>query len=72
MPVPDSARLFVCTRCRAQVIVCRRCDRGQSIATVTARCSPIKPACEWQVFATSAPAAAVKPNVWDICRKIAN
>jgi hypothetical protein len=27
--MPSSARLFVCARCRAQVIVCRRCDRGQ-------------------------------------------
>ncbi|MCY0858709.1 hypothetical protein [Cupriavidus sp. D39] len=24
-----TGRLFVCARCRAQVIVCRRCDRGQ-------------------------------------------
>lgn len=27
--VDDSARLFVCARCRAQVVLCRRCDRGQ-------------------------------------------
>ena len=27
--MPASVRLFVCVRCRAQVIVCRRCDRGQ-------------------------------------------
>ena len=27
--MPASGRLFVCARCRAQVIVCRRCDRGQ-------------------------------------------
>ncbi len=27
--MPASDRLFVCARCRAQVIVCRRCDRGQ-------------------------------------------
>jgi len=24
-----TGRLFVCARCRAQVIICRRCDRGQ-------------------------------------------
>jgi hypothetical protein len=23
-----SARLFLCTRCRVQVVLCRRCDRG--------------------------------------------
>jgi hypothetical protein len=27
--MPDTGRLFVCARCRAQVVVCRRCDRGQ-------------------------------------------
>jgi hypothetical protein len=27
--MPATGRLFVCARCRAQVIVCRRCDRGQ-------------------------------------------
>ena len=27
--MPAAGRLFVCARCRAQVIVCRRCDRGQ-------------------------------------------
>ena len=26
---PVSARLFLCGRCRRQVIICRRCDRGQ-------------------------------------------
>jgi hypothetical protein len=25
----DDGRLFLCSRCRAQVVVCRRCDRGQ-------------------------------------------
>jgi hypothetical protein len=25
----SSARLFLCNRCRLQVIICRRCDRGQ-------------------------------------------
>jgi hypothetical protein len=25
----DSGRLFVCARCRVQVLLCRRCDRGQ-------------------------------------------
>jgi hypothetical protein len=24
----SSARLFTCARCRAQVLICRRCDRG--------------------------------------------
>lgn len=27
--MPASGRFFVCVRCRVQVIVCRRCDRGQ-------------------------------------------
>ena len=27
--MPRSARLFLCARCRAQVVLCRRCDRGQ-------------------------------------------
>jgi hypothetical protein len=26
---PVSGRLFLCRRCRCQVIICRRCDRGQ-------------------------------------------
>lgn len=25
-----SCRMFLCVRCRSQVLVCRRCDRGQS------------------------------------------
>jgi hypothetical protein len=25
----DDGRLFLCERCRVQVVVCRRCDRGQ-------------------------------------------
>ena len=25
----QSARLFLCACCRAQVLVCRKCDRGQ-------------------------------------------
>jgi transposase len=25
----DDGRLFLCSRCRVQVLVCRRCDRGQ-------------------------------------------
>lgn len=29
MPMPISSRLYQCGRCHAQVIVCRRCDRGQ-------------------------------------------
>lgn len=32
--MPDSGRLFLCARCRAQVVVCRTCDFGQSY------CSP--------------------------------
>lgn len=27
--MPEAARMFLCARCRAQVFVCRRCDRGQ-------------------------------------------
>lgn len=27
--MPDTGRMYVCALCRAQVIVCRRCDRGQ-------------------------------------------
>lgn len=27
--MPATGRLFLCARCRAQVVVCRRCDRGQ-------------------------------------------
>lgn len=25
-----TGRLFLCARCRAQVFICRRCDRGTS------------------------------------------
>jgi hypothetical protein len=25
-----AGRFFLCARCRAQVLVCRRCDRGQT------------------------------------------
>ena len=25
----DDARLFLCARCRRQVLICSRCDRGQ-------------------------------------------
>lgn len=32
MPLP-SARLYVCARCRIQVLICRRCDRGQIYCT---------------------------------------
>ena len=28
MPLP-SGRLYLCARCRTQVLICRRCDRGQ-------------------------------------------
>jgi hypothetical protein len=27
--MPDTGRMFVCALCRAQVVLCRRCDRGQ-------------------------------------------
>lgn len=29
----DSFRMFLCARCRSQVLVCRRCDRGQIYCT---------------------------------------
>ena len=29
----DSSRLYHCCRCHAQVIICRRCDRGQRYCT---------------------------------------
>lgn len=35
----ESGRFFLCARCRAQVFICRRCDRGQRYCTV--RCSRI-------------------------------
>ncbi len=28
-----SARLYLCARCRIQVLICRRCDRGQRYCT---------------------------------------
>ena len=33
----DDARLFLCARCRRQVLICSRCDRGQHYCG--ARCS---------------------------------
>ena len=33
----DDARLFLCARCRRQVLICSRCDRGQRYCG--ARCS---------------------------------
>lgn len=33
----DSARIFNCARCRTQVVICRRCDRGNIYCGV--RCS---------------------------------
>lgn len=27
--MPQTGRLYTCARCREQVVVCRRCDRGQ-------------------------------------------
>lgn len=27
--MPQTGRMFVCAACRAQVVLCRRCDRGQ-------------------------------------------
>jgi hypothetical protein len=29
MPMESTGRLFLCGRCRAQVLICSRCDRGQ-------------------------------------------
>jgi beta-N-acetylglucosaminidase len=29
MPIPSSARLFQCLRCRRQVMICQLCDHGQ-------------------------------------------
>ncbi len=31
--VLPSARLYTCVRCRCQVLICRRCDRGQRYCT---------------------------------------
>lgn len=28
--MPQTGRMYLCARCRAQVVVCRRCDRGQA------------------------------------------
>ncbi len=33
MSMPTSSRLYHCIRCRAQVVICRRCDRGQRYCT---------------------------------------
>ena len=33
----DDTRLFLCARCRRQVLICSRCDRGQQYCG--ARCS---------------------------------
>ena len=35
-----SARLFLCARCRVQVVICRSCDRGQVYCSET--CSQIR------------------------------
>ena len=35
----DDARVFVCARCRRQVLICSRCDRGQQYCG--ARCSAL-------------------------------
>ena len=31
----DDARLFVCARCKRQVLICSRCDRGQEYCVPT-------------------------------------
>ncbi len=31
--MPDTGRMFICARCRAQVVICRDCDRGQIYCT---------------------------------------
>ena len=31
--MPQTGRMYLCARCRAQVVVCRRCDRGQIYCT---------------------------------------
>ncbi len=31
--MPQTGRIYLCARCRAQVLVCRRCDRGQIYCT---------------------------------------
>ena len=36
----DDARLFLCARCRRQVLICSRCDRGQQYCG--ARCSGVR------------------------------
>lgn len=33
-PMQATGRMFLCARCRAQVFICRRCDRGQRYCTV--------------------------------------
>ena len=33
MSMPTSSRLYHCIRCHAQVVICRRCDRGQRYCT---------------------------------------
>lgn len=38
-PMQATGRMFLCARCRAQVFICRRCDRGQRYCTV--QCSRI-------------------------------
>lgn len=48
-----SARLFYCLRCHTQVVICRRCDRGQrycgaDCATAARRESSRRAACRYQ------------------------
>lgn len=38
-PMQATGRMFLCARCRAQVFICRRCDRGQRYCT--AQCARI-------------------------------
>ena len=42
----STGRLYLCQRCRLQVIICRRCDRGQSYCSdacsKAARCEALR------------------------------
>ncbi|HEX2712501.1 MAG TPA: hypothetical protein VHM88_09795 [Candidatus Acidoferrales bacterium] len=46
--MPDTGRMFLCARCRAQVVICRKCDRGQIYCTRAcskqARCASLRTA----------------------------
>jgi hypothetical protein len=50
--MPATGRLYVCARCRVQVIVCCRCDRGQIYCdgdcSLAARQSSVQEASRYQ------------------------